>query len=273
METKSSLSYAEQDYIISHSLKCKLLIQPVEDHVFIGITDRKHQLRYIEKIPLGDLLQQTFFFENLKFDSSLLLSIPETFAFMPFQMTDERSQHHYDALLLSEDKEHIFQEKMPHTEIINRFTVRQSSYDIRKKIREVRFIPSSNMLIKNLEDQSRPEQKTIGIQVYPQEFELAYFVGKKFMYYNRFPMAGADDFNYFLLAVLEQFEIATGEAHVYLSGEIDQGDALYQRLQKYTDKLAFTSADIKLPKALATVPVHRHALLWELATCESLAEH
>lgn len=275
METKSSLNYADQEYIKNHSLSCKLVVQHVEDYLFLLIIDGDKKVRYLNQVPLEAFLKETYFFENLKFEDTWLLTIPDSFAFMPFEMMDERSQHNYDAVLLSEEEDHIFQEKMPHTEISNRFTVRPSAYEIQNKLGHARFIPSSNILIKNLNQQARPEQKSLGIQVYPQEFELAYFEGNKFVFYNRFPMANADDFNYFILAVLEQFEIATGEAYMYLSGDIVSGDARYKRLQKYSGNIDFIPVDpgIVFPEELHLEQPQQLALLWGLSTCELLAEH
>ena len=270
METKPSLSYVAQDYIRSHSLQCKLLIQAVEDQVFISITNQQQEVQYLENVALQDFLEETFFFENLKFESSLLLCIPETVDLMPF--AEQELQQVFDRLLDAEDPTSIHQEIIPHTGITARFTVAQGEYAIRKKLGEIRLIPSCNMLIKQLKDLGKPEQKSIAIQVYPQEFELCYFHGEKFMYYKRFPMAGADDFNYFFLAVLEQFELATGEVHIYLSGRISQGDSLYQRLQKYSSSIAFIPVDIHLPESLSGYPTHELALLWGLSTCVSLEE-
>lgn len=275
METKSSPDYADQDFIKSHSLKCRLLIQHVEDHLFLLIIDSDDTVRYLERVTLQDFLKEDYFFDNLKFEETWLLTIPDSFAFMPFEMMDGRSEHNYDALLLSEEKDHIFQEKMPHTEINNRFTVRPSAYELQKKLGHARFIPSSNILVKRIDEQAAPDQKTLGIQVYPQEFELVYFEGNKFVFYNRFPMANADDFNYFILAVLEQFEIGTGEASVYLSGDISAQDGLYSRVQKYSRDIKFMPMEqhIKFPEELKIDEPHRLALLWGLATCELSEEH
>src|SRR5690606_36478886 len=109
----------------------------------------------------------------------------------------------------------------------------------------------------------------------PQEFELVYFEGNKFVFYNSFPMANADDFNYFILAVLEQFEIGTGEASVYLTGDISAQDGLYSRVQKYSRDIKFMPMEqhIKFPEELKIDEPHRLALLWGLATCELSEEH
>lgn len=273
MEKQSNPFYSDEEYIKSNSLQCRLIVQHAENSVFILVIDNDRNLRYWAETDTESFIRQPHFYDNLKFATTELLTIPETFAFMPFDLEDKKGQPNYDAVLLSEEQEHIFHEKMLHQEVNHKFTIRESASSLEQKLGGARIIPSSNILIKCVADKSKPAQRTFGIHFYEQEFEIAYFDQQKFTFYNRFPMAHVDDFNYFLLAVLEQFHIPTGEATFYLSGDISETDESYRRIQKYSQDIHFLRIEVPFNLPASLKSPHRFGLLLALASCVLLEEH
>ncbi|NEU08316.1 DUF3822 family protein [Flavihumibacter sp. R14] len=100
-------------------------------------------------------------------------------------------------------------------------------------------------------------------------FEAAFIQSGIFEFYNIFEIPTADEFNYFLLNLLNQLSI-DDSTYVTLSGEIQEGDENYLRITKYFTQVSFT--DVKLMNsgngAFKRVPTHEFFSLLSLDLCE-----
>ena len=100
-------------------------------------------------------------------------------------------------------------------------------------------------------------------------FEAAVFRKGTLELYNIFETSNNDEFNYYILNLINQLELDRNFP-VVLSGEIDSGNERYLRLQKYFEQLTFADASLlangrEVDKQFA---LHRVFSLLSLDLCE-----
>ena len=97
-------------------------------------------------------------------------------------------------------------------------------------------------------------------------FEAAVIKNNTLEFYNIFEISNADEFNYFILNLISQLNIDRNLT-VTLSGEIDENNDLYERLQKYFEHMLF--AQSPLIKNSSAIPApQRFFTLLSLNLCE-----
>lgn len=108
------------------------------------------------------------------------------------------------------------------------------------------------------------------LQFNEESFEIYLSSDQKLIFYNIFSMCNADDFNYFLLNVMQQFAIDPLDTSVYVSGMIASGDANYRRVQKYFKVVDFADSSqfAAFSGAFEQLPKHQHFSLLSLLLCE-----
>lgn len=109
----------------------------------------------------------------------------------------------------------------------------------------------------------------IFMNINPTEFEIASISEKGLSFYNIFKHDNADDFNYYLLYVLQELNLTENLPELVLSGHIVAGDITYKRIEKYFDKISFAeSSVVALPAALNKDLISRFFSLFALSLCE-----
>lgn len=100
-------------------------------------------------------------------------------------------------------------------------------------------------------------------------FQIGCLKDSNLTFYNLFECANADEFNYFLINVIDQFGIENAGTQIVLSGKASTGDPYFQRIEKYFADI--TSADttqlIKFSEKLSEVPVHQYFSILSLELC------
>nr|WP_199158933.1 DUF3822 family protein [Pedobacter sp. ASV2] len=99
-------------------------------------------------------------------------------------------------------------------------------------------------------------------------FNVLYIRDKKINFQNHYQSETAEEFNYFLLLIIEQLNL-NDAVPVYLAGIINEDDDLYNCLLKYFNQLYFfLPAGNKNSELLADMPKHYFSGLLALDLCE-----
>jgi hypothetical protein len=108
------------------------------------------------------------------------------------------------------------------------------------------------------------------IDVQPKHFQIAFFKDFRLEFYNTFEYANADEFNYFLLSVIQSLEIQLEHTRVIISGKISNSDEIYKRLEKYFDSIRFIDSErlLKYSEKFKEVLPHTFSTLFNLYLCE-----
>lgn len=101
-------------------------------------------------------------------------------------------------------------------------------------------------------------------------FEAVVLQDKKLQFYNIFQIETADDFNYFLLLLLEKLAINPQDMDLVISGEIEMLDENYLRMQKYFQNIRFADCRqlVNQSNFIEQVSPHRFFSLIALSLCE-----
>ena len=113
-------------------------------------------------------------------------------------------------------------------------------------------------------------KSSIFIDVQAKHIQMGVLENSQLAFYNIFECMKADEFNYYLLSIIEQLNIEPEETKIILSGNISEGDEIYQRVQKYFNTISFTDTRhlVKYPEKFVSVPTHLYFSLISLDLCE-----
>lgn len=116
----------------------------------------------------------------------------------------------------------------------------------------------------------REDELVFFIDVQPKHFQIAFFKDFRLEFYNTFEYANADEFNYFLLSVIQSLEIQLEHTQVIISGKISSSDEIYKRIEKYFDSIRFIDSNhlVKYSEKFKEVLPHTFSTLFNLDLCE-----
>ncbi len=99
------------------------------------------------------------------------------------------------------------------------------------------------------------------------KFEALIAEAGSLKFYNSFKIETADDFNYFLLLLLQEQKLYLTNPVCFISGDIETGDEYYNRLTKYFNQVEFSKPELNLPVSENIIPSRFFSLIG-LSQCE-----
>ncbi|WP_374165388.1 DUF3822 family protein [Arcticibacter sp. MXS-1] len=113
-------------------------------------------------------------------------------------------------------------------------------------------------------------RRTLFLHFNSATFETLVINGQEVIFYNIYASPTTDDFNYFLLLVIQQLDLKTGEVDVLLSGEIEKYSEHYRRISKYFSSVSFADSTrlFNYQDSFKLVPLHQFFSLLSLSLCE-----
>lgn len=116
----------------------------------------------------------------------------------------------------------------------------------------------------------REDELVFFIDVQPKHFQIALFKDFRLDFYNTFEYANADEFNYYVLSIIQSLEINLEDTRVILSGKITSSDEIYKRIEKYFDSIRFINSKhlVKYCEKFKEVLPHTFSTLFNLDLCE-----
>ena len=139
---------------------------------------------------------------------------------------------------------------------------------LQKSFLDPLIVSQANPLIAGIYDLNK-KGDSIGffLNFNDESFEAAVINNDTLEFYNIFEIANADEFNYFLLNLLNEFNINV-DRPVTVSGEIDSQSEHYIRLKKYFDKISFAKTLNNYEEAFRDFKSHVFFSLLSLDLCE-----
>jgi len=116
----------------------------------------------------------------------------------------------------------------------------------------------------------REDELVFFMDVQPKHFQIGFFKDFRLEFYNTFEYANADEFNYFLLSIIQSLEIQLEHTWVIISGKISSSDEIYKRIEKYFDSIRFIDSEhlVKYSEKFKEVLPHTFSTLFNLDLCE-----
>lgn len=108
------------------------------------------------------------------------------------------------------------------------------------------------------------------LQFNEESFEVYAHIADKFVLYNIYSFENAEDFNYYLILVMQQLAIDADKTSIILAGDITTGDANYKRIEKYFSNIscADSSEFTTFSTHFNSIPKHKYFSLISLLLCE-----
>ncbi|NQX37671.1 Protein of unknown function [Pedobacter steynii] len=276
MSHKNSILLVDPEFDPSTAPDCNLLLKITADSFSYAIIDKtSNQLKAVydqqecHNIPqaLSAKLKNDSYL-NLAFKEIKVAVYTENSISIPNDLFDANNLDQYAKFFTEEQSDNLY---------IRPF----SSYGFTSIFTLHRFIDETladSLLSCKLFDQLAPvlamtrdqQQKSLILDFTASSFNAVVTEGEKLIFRNYYEVANAEEFNYYLLFIINQLQLNTKESNVQLSGIIHENDHYYQCIEKYFKNISFISplSDQVDHKILDDMPAHYYSSLLALDLCE-----
>ncbi len=112
--------------------------------------------------------------------------------------------------------------------------------------------------------------KQVWLNIRKNKMDIVVSENKKLLLINSFSWQTNEDILYYTLFICEQLELNPEKFPMIVTGEIEEGSAIYSLLGKYIRYVEIPDSPASLSFAVATesLPFHHYAMLYNLALCE-----
>ncbi|MDB5013226.1 MAG: hypothetical protein JWQ25_1428 [Daejeonella sp.] len=281
---KPQLQLIDPSFQSQSSKRCDLLIHIGTAGICYAIINKEeNKLKILSEVSLPNndketvkskLIELVEKNDHLKIEyNSVIVSI-ETYkyTFIPVEIFEPNSVTKYARLLNAERFDDVLVSELKHPAIQN---ISAIDIDIQKAV--LTFFPNAKLVnqasaflegsAKALKNDS-PNQLFINIQTC--NFEVVLYTENRLQFYNVFEYKTVDEFNYYLLAIINQFNLKGTSTIAVVAGKINPGEDLYLRIQKYFTKIKFADSDPLADRnyIFHRVQSHTYFSLLSLRLCE-----
>jgi hypothetical protein len=191
------------------------------------------------------------------------------FTFIPDELYSEENHSIYKSLFAKTPSDKMAVSHIRKAGITNAFSLQEELTEtLVETFPEAKMYTQAEPLIDGIMYNYQGEK--LILQFNDLSFELLLIDNHIVKYYNIFPISTPDDFNYYLLFVLQQLSLTDTDFDVILSGDIDKESLLYKRIEKYYSKISFASniRIARLGTTFSQIPEHQFFTLFNLFLCE-----
>lgn len=266
--SKNSLLLVDPGFKADASANCHLLLKITNDSISYAIINKdSDEINVIfDKQGCEDIEQDL---KNI-FETASHLSLPyraikaaihtTNFIFIPDEWFDAGNLAVYSNFMHTEGKIHI-----KHHSNLGFNTLFSLDLGIEEKLPESTiFYPQSSPL---LALSSHLSADALLIDFTASSFNILLMKDNKINFQNHYQSETAEEFNYFLLLIIEQLGLDES-INIYLQGIINEDDDYYNTLLKYFNNLYFFLPAGKNSELLADMPQHYFSGLLALDLCE-----
>ncbi len=282
----NTIRLIDEHFESQHSGKCDLLIQVNATYISYAIIDKgQDQLRVLCQTTLNgedgnklsviegiDQLLQTE--SHLKYHFRKIKISVETFkfTFIPSELYINSDLPDYTKFIQSISETDVLVTDIKSAQIKNVIAI---PADLKNKLNssfyEVYLFNQANSFIegaKNLHNPSVHSQLFLNFST--EIFEAVLFQDSKLGFYNIFNYHNADEFNYFLLNMMQQLDVDKDKTLITLAGEIIESDEIYKRIEKYFSEITFADSKLLIHQSdlFKAIPSQLFFSLMSLNLCE-----
>ncbi|WP_257667835.1 DUF3822 family protein [Parapedobacter tibetensis] len=267
------MTYTSTDFDAQRLDDYTLLVRIDQDENALAIIDNERQLKFIGVYDPAKVTQQIGDILNLGFVNVKITALDNGYSFIPADVFDEVHLPTYRRYLPNDNLSDPFVSDIPPIGVklvgqINRLGL----VPFLERFPHAGVHSSVQVLLNGVAGYgAKAGGRTLAIHKAATSVGFYLFDSGKFCYGNDFEVYDADDLNYYLLSVLEHFELEGKQPDILLSGDLTTDDAYYQRITKYSENIAFADVGeltgITIPAELQQHQ-HRFFTLFGLNLCE-----
>lgn len=279
MNNVGTLHLKDKNYLPDQAGSCELLIKHNKHKLSYAIRNiQSNELYVIYDAALSGSMEETFAglsaqneYLNQKFGRVKVSSETFNFVFIPSELYAESSSSSFRNFVQSTKPTSTFTNTMLDGKVQTVSAVEDSVIGpLKKRFPNAVVYSQAEALI---ESALKSSADTSGLKVIIQfnsgSFEMVIVSDGEFVFYNIFSFENADDFNYYLLLIKQQFELQQ-DTPVLLAGEIEKYSELYRRIARYFQHIRFSdsTAMVKHPDSFKLLPSHQFFSLLSMSLCE-----
>lgn len=276
MSHKNSILLVDPEFDPSTAPDCNLLLKITADSFSYAIIDKTtSQLKAVYDQQESDNISRDLSaklkndsYLNLPFKEIKVAVYTENSISIPNDLFDAQNLDQYAKFFTEEQSDNLY---------VRPF----SSYGFTSIFTLHRFIDETladSLLSCKLFDQVAPVLAMVKDQVHKSmildftaaSFNVVITEGEQLIFRNYYEIAHAEEFNYYLLLIINQLQLNTKEMNVQLSGIIHENDHYYKCIAKYFKIISFNTplSDQVDHKILDDMPAHYYSSLLALDICE-----
>lgn len=276
MDNKNSILLVDPKFDLNTAADCDLLLKITPDSFSYAIIDkRSRQLKVVYDEQECDNVPATLA-HRLKNDVYLTLTFKDIKAAVhtensiniPNELFDSEQLNQYAKFFTEEQSDNLYTRPFSTFGFTSIFTLRKfTEQTLAASLSNCRLYAQNAPVLALA---SRPDKSVLLLDFTAASFHALYTEGEKMIFQNYYQVDNAEEFNYYLLLIINQLNINTAATEVQLSGIIHIGDDRYQCIEKYFDTIVFNLPPAKEVdhKILDDMPAHYYSSLLALDLCE-----
>lgn len=275
----------DDDFQSQQAAKCDLLVHiGLETFQYAIIDNGREQLKALAEFEIPVVHSQIELLtaiENLpessrqfKYSFNRIKISFDTFhyTFIPVDLYKEENEQEYAKFIGATFESDVMVNTIRSTNIKNVIAIDSQLKQVLNGIfQKPRIFNQATSFIEGIKKTHNKDQaSSLFIDINTKHIQLAWLKNSELMFYNTFDCINADEFNYYLLSVLEQLDIDTEQTQVVLSGKVISKDDFHQRVEKYFNRIDFADARllVKYPERYENISPQAYFSLISLNLCE-----
>ncbi|MGV3706246.1 MAG: DUF3822 family protein [Arcticibacter sp.] len=278
MNNVGTLHLKDKTYLPEQAGLCELLIKHNKHKLSYAIRNiQTNELYVIYDAVLSAPMEDTLAglgaqnaYLNQRFGRVKVSSETFNFVFIPAELYAESSSSSFKNFVQSTKPSSTLTNSMLEGKVHAISAVEDAVISpLKKMFPDAVIYSQSEALIESALNGAATEGMKVIIQFNSGTFEMVVVANGEFVFYNIFSFENADDFNYYLLLVKQQFELQP-DTPVLLAGEIEKYSELYRRIARYFQHIRFSdsTALVKHPDSFKLLPSHQFFSLLSMSLCE-----
>ncbi|WP_316823515.1 DUF3822 family protein [Pedobacter gandavensis] len=276
MSHKNSILLVDPEFDPSTAPDCNLLLKITADSFSYAIIDKtSNQLKAVydqqesRNIPhdLAVKLKNDSYL-NLPFKDIKVAVYSENSISIPTELFDAKNLNQYAKFFTEVPSDNLYVRPFAQYGFTSIFTLQRFMDEtLTDTLLTCKLFDQVAPILAMVQDKGK---KSLILDFTAASFTAVLTAGEKFIFRNCYEIENAEEFNYYLLLLIQQIQIDLIETEVLLSGIIHEDDAYYQCLEKYFRNITFNTplSDQVDHKILEDMPAHYYSSLLALDICE-----
>ncbi|TCC94629.1 DUF3822 family protein [Pedobacter hiemivivus] len=276
MDNKNSILLVDPDFDLNTAADCDLLLKITPDSFSYAIIDKgSRQLKAVYDEQECDNVP-AMLAAKLKNDVYLTLAFKEIKAAVytensiniPNELFDPEQLNQYAKFFTEAPSNNLYTRPFKTFGFTSIFTLQQFTEETLAASLNNCKLYTQNAPVLALAAQNN--KTSLLLDFTASSFNALYRTGEKLIFQNYYQTDNAEEFNYYLLLIVNQLNINTADTEIQLSGIIHSGDDYYQCIAKYFSDINFNLPPAKEidHKILDDMPAHYYSSLLALDLCE-----
>lgn len=276
MSHKNSILLVDPEFDPSTAPDCNLLLKITADSFSYAIIDKTtSQLKAVYDQQESDNISRDLSaklkndsYLNLPFKEIKVAVYTENSISIPNDLFDAQNLDQYAKFFTEEQSDNLYVRPFSSYGFTSIFTLhRFIDETLADSLLSCKLFDQVAPVLAMVKDQVR---RSMILDFTAASFNVVITEGEQLIFRNYYEIAHAEEFNYYLLLIINQLQLNTKEMNVQLSGIIHENDHYYKCIAKYFKMISFNTplSDQVDHKILDDMPAHYYSSLLALDICE-----